>query len=167
MTDREDVIGYASTAMEKEFRAFPAVKREREQASTVTILADKDSVPAELDALAATPDGSLVLLELKHSQSSSAELTQAPLQLLQYIWEWHTALPTLLPQLGNLLAARSAAGLIPAMESLNGRLSAAIVIDDGSISKIVEQRLLSVLKVVNNYLPVGVEPIQLVRISVR
>jgi hypothetical protein len=165
--DREAVIGYASTPMQKAFRAFPAVKRAREQASTVTILADKDSVPAELDALAATPDGSLVLLELKHSQSSSAELTQAPLQLLQYIWEWHTALPTLLPQLGDLLAARRVVGLIPAMESLNGRLSAAIVIDDGSTSQIVEERLLSVLKIANDYLPGGVEPIQLVRISVR
>ena len=133
----------------------------------VTVLAEKDYLPAELDALAATPDGRLVLLELKHSQSSSAELTQAPLQLLQYIWEWHTALPTLLPQLGDLLAARRVVGLIPAMESLNGRLSAAIVIDDGSTSQIVEERLLSVLKIANDYLPGGVEPIQLVRISVR
>jgi hypothetical protein len=76
-------------------------------------------------------------------------------------------LPTLLPQLGDLLAARRVVGLIPAMESLNGRLSAAIVIDDGSTSQIVEERLLSVLKIANDYLPGGVEPIQLVRISVR
>lgn len=163
--DREAVIGYASTSLQKASRSFPAVARAREHASAVTVLAEKDCVPAELDALAVTADGTLVLLELKHSQARSVALTQTPLQLLQYVWEWHTALPTLLPQLGNLLTARVAVGLTPPLGNLSGRLSAAIMIDDGLISKEVAERLATVLQIANGYLPGGVDPIQVVRIS--
>ena len=88
-------------------------------------------------------------------------------QFLQYILEWHTALPTLLPQLGNLLTARVAVGLNPSLGKLSGRLSAAIVIDDGSISKEVAERFASVLQIANSYLPSGVNPIQVVLISGR
>lgn len=163
--DREAVIGYASTSLQKAFRSFPAVTRAREHASKITVVAENTSVPAELDALAATADGTLVLLELKHSKATAAALTQTPLQLLQYVWEWHTALPTLLQQLRNLHSARVAVGLTPPTGTLSGRLSAAIVIDDGPISKEVEQRFSTVLQIANQYLPSGVDPIQVIPVS--
>jgi hypothetical protein len=50
---------------------------------------------------------------------------------------------------------------------LNGRLAAAIGIDDGPISEEITRRLNAALQIANRYLPAGVAPIEVVRISLK
>ena len=67
----------------------------------------------ELDQLAVDPVGRLVLLELKDGSKNDAEVYYSPLQLLQYIWEWHTALEAVRGDLQSVIDARVAVKLTP------------------------------------------------------
>ena len=121
---------------------------------------------SELDQLAISPDGQLVLVELKDAErGKEREVYYSPFQLLQYVWEWHEALrnnaPQLLAQVQSLLDSRVALGLVgtPATH-LTGDIRAAVCFGRDGRSDEVRQRYSLVLDVCNRHLPEGVEPIE-------
>jgi len=109
---RSDVFGFGAIAYEllSGRKAFPA--EDPEELKTEILESDPQpltEVPRGVASilsrcLAKRPEDrwqrmSSVLIELKHSQASSASVYYAPLQLLQYVHEWSAALPALLADL--------------------------------------------------------------------
>ena len=113
----------------------------------------------ELDQIAVDPQGRLVIVELK--DASASDIYYAPLQLLQYAWEWHNALGTVRGSLQSLIDARVALGLTPAnVPRITGGIRVAIGFGGDDRSEEVRHRYERVLAVVNAHLPSRVPPIE-------
>ena len=122
---------------------------------------DLSGVGNKLDRLAVDPEGHLVLLELKNAGAGPASVFYSPYQLLHYVWEWHSALETVRPQLQDLIDARVALGLTPAgVPKLTGMVRPALGFGPDRRSAEVKRRYAEVLRVVNQYLPPEVSPIE-------
>ena len=115
----------------------------------------------ELDQLAIDPVGRLVLLELKDGAKSDAEVYYSPLQLLQYIWEWHTALEAVRGDLQAVIDARVAVKLTPRyVPQFTGRIRPAVGFGLDTPNGDTKLYYEEVLGVVNQHLPDGVKPIE-------
>lgn len=160
--DREAVVGYPSTELQAAFREFKAVRAAHTEALAQGFALPKErGAAAELDQLAVTEDGALVLVELKHSQANAAALAGAPIQLLQYLWEWHAALPSLAPSIERLIEARRAVGLPAPAVQLSGRLCGVIGFDADKPSPEVQRRMDVILTIANRHRPPGVPEIEI------
>ena len=124
----------------------------------------KDKVGAELDQLGVDESGRLVLLELKDADASG--VYYAPLQLLQYIWEWHLALSAppagrIRDNFNGMISARMSAGITPlGTPSLRVGLRPAIGFGADTRSPEICRRFALVLGIVNKHLPPGVPPVE-------
>ncbi len=113
----------------------------------------------EIDQIAVDQEGRLVIVELK--DTSASNIYYAPLQLLQYVWEWHNALDTARGSLQRLIDVRVALGLTPAhVPRLTCGLRAAIGFGEDERSERVRHRYERVLAVVNAHLPSSVPPLE-------
>ena len=114
-----------------------------------------------LDQLAVDPQGRLVLLELKDGSKSNAEVYYSSLQLLQYVWEWHTSLESVRSDLQAVINARQAVGLTSCdVPPLTGGIRAAVGFGLHTPRNETKRNYGKVLEVVNRHLPIGVEPIE-------
>jgi hypothetical protein len=162
--DREAVLGRPSSAARTLALDAPSVRAAHEAVDALAGTGGwrRPATPKganELDQLAVDPEGRLVLVELKDARSS--EVVTAPLQALRYAWEWHEALPTVLPSLRALLAARRRVGLVPdETPGLTGELRTVVAWADGGPSAEVHRRMLAVKQVVDGHLPVGVTEVE-------
>ena len=152
--DREAVLGNAS-------RAFSGVEAAYTKLTAISS-GHQWMTPSksgeEVDQLAIDPKGRLVLIELKGEKSSADYYT--PFQLLQYVWEWHSALEAVRAGLQALIDARVAVGLTPAVPRLTGGIRAAVGFGRDTRSERVKRRYGVVLNIVNQHLPPGVDPIE-------
>ena len=160
--DREAVLAYTSTAERNEGRRFEQVVRARERIERLRQSRGWAQVPrqgGEADQLAVDTDGSLVIIELKDASKSG--VYYAPLQLLQYVWEWHEAFTAVRQQLQGLLDARVDLGLTPsAIPRIGHRIRALVGLGEDRRSPKVSRRYAAVLDVVNTHLPPGVRKIE-------
>ena len=115
----------------------------------------------ELDQIAVDKNGRLVLIELKDAKKRNSEVYYAPFQLLQYLWEWHSALEAVRCDLQAIIDARVAVGLAPPdAPILTGGMRASVGFSADSRSAEVRRRYGKVLEVVNRHLPDGMGPIE-------
>ena len=160
--DKEAFLRYASKEDAVEFRKFAKVDEayaELESIAESRHWAQPKKPGCKLDQLAIDPEGRLVIVELKDASASS--VYYAPLQLLQYVWEWDSALKLVQGQLQALIDARRGLRLTPtSVPSITGGIRAAIGFGTDSRSKKVKCRSAVVLNVVNKYLPPGVSLIE-------
>lgn len=170
--DRDAVLAYESETKKEEALEFKKVDEAYVQLGA--IVASKRKLPSrkdhwaklskkkksnEIDQIAVDPEGRLVIVELK--DASASDVYYAPLQLLQYVWEWHNALGTVRSSLQRLLDARVALGLTSAnVPRITGGIRAAIGFGEDDRSEEVRHRYERVLAVVNAHLPSGVSPIE-------
>ena len=114
--DREAVLNYESTEHRVESKNFPkvdsafdAIRREAEHPRAQGGSWQELKLGArKVDQLAIDPEGRLVLLELKNARAKDSRVYYVPFQLLQYVWEWHSAVDAVRSELQDLLDARSA-----------------------------------------------------------
>lgn len=157
--DREAVIGYPDGTARGSGRQFEAVKEARRAVAALAAEAGWAALPegkvaAELDQLAVDPLGRLVLIELKDSAASAASVYYAPLQLLQYIHEWSSALSELREGLNRLLHARMDLRLTArAAPPLLSGLRPVIAFGADRRGAEVRRRFEAVRAVVNRHLP--------------
>lgn len=162
--DREAVLGRASTAARASALDAPAVRGAYEAVDALAAAGGwhRPAAPKganELDQLAVDRQGRLVLVELKDARAS--EVVTAPLQALRYAWEWHEALPSVLPSLRALLTSRRRLHLVPeGTPELSGELRAIVGWADGSPSVEVHRRMLAVKQVVDAHLPPGIVEVE-------
>ena len=159
--DREAMLSYESTMDRDESRNFDQVDKARDKLIDET---QRDSRPwaclpkrlgGKLDQIAVDFRGNLVLVELKPAGASS--VYYAPLQLLQYVWEWHSALGAVRNSLQELLNTCVALGLTPdCAPRITGGIRAAVGFGIDCRSKEVKRRYDIVSNVVNAHLPPGV-----------
>ena len=131
----------------------------------------------ELDQLAVDINGNLMLIEFKDANGGQpGPLYYSPMQLLQYIHEWHTAFskrPQIMVELQELLNARKELflcsrkklGTMPiqvpdSTPRLSGGLRAAICFGHDGRSDEVKDRYKKVLTVANKFLPPEFPPIE-------
>ena len=132
--DREAVLGYSTKLESNKARKFRSVDRARLELVAIAEH-QQDSMEQnetwampgvagrEVDQLAVDAEGRLVLIELKSSSATPSAVYYSPFQLLQYIWEWHSALPSVLVQLQQLIDARAEFGLtVGSISRLSGGL---------------------------------------------
>ena len=163
--DREAVLAYKNERDRRQSREFSEVKNARDilnkQAQSWAKL---PRTGGELDQIAVDPEGRLVLIELKDTSSTSDKVYYAPFQLLQYVWEWHSALenrPELQGQLQALIDARVKCGLTSHQApQLAGGIRAAVGFGRDTRSIEVKRRYNKVLDVVNCHLPSGIDAIE-------
>lgn len=172
--DREAVLNYRNEQEAEEGRKFPQVESARSLLSTIAVArpgrgGKQWQEPAsgggsELDQLAVDDEGNLVLIEFKHAarDGSPAQIYYAPLQFLQYVYEWRRALGWLSVwrDLQNLIDARQRLGLTPQLPKLRGGIRAAICFGSDERSEEVKRRFYEALGIVNAHLPQGVRPIE-------
>ena len=160
--DREAVLSYASTAERNEERKFEQVVRARERIEGLRQSRGWARLPrrgGEADQLAVDTDGALVIIELKDASKSG--VYYAPLQLLQYVWEWHEAFAAVRQQLQRLVDARVKLGLTPAaVPRIGHRIRALVGFGDDRRSREVKCRYAAVLDAVNAHLPPGVNKME-------
>lgn len=162
--DREAQITYASREEQRLLREAPAVAAA--SAEVQALAAGWAPVPppnraAKLDRLAVDPEGRLVLVELK-DPAESAGLYYAPLQLLQYVWEWHRALGSLREGLEALRLARVELGLSPGeIPAISAGIRPVLAWGEGRPRAEVGRRLQQVLAVANRHRPEGVLEMEL------
>ena len=170
--DRDAVLPYESEVVKAKAMEFKEVEEAYVQLGA--IVASRRKLPSrqdhwaelpkmkksnEIDQIAVDPQGRLVIVELK--DASASKVYYAPFQLLQYVWEWHSALDAVRDSLQRLLDAHVALGLTPASVPRNtGGIRAAIGFCDDVRSEKVKHRYERVLGVVNAHLPPGVSPIE-------
>ena len=170
--DREAVLEYRTKQESSEARKLPTVDHARSKLEAIAESqqgfsreSDGWAMPGgpgrEVDQLAVDAEGRLVLIELKSASATPSAVYYAPFQLLQYIWEWHHALPLVVAQLQKLIDARAELGLshVPG-HRLTGDLRAAVCFDRDIGSEQVKARYDRVLEVVNGHLPEGVPKIE-------
>ena len=160
--DKEAALSYPSEE-ERERQlceAFsPWVDEARSELSALASRSHWKELPSpkkrlELDQIAVDPSGNLVLLEIKDSSVSSAEVYYAPFQLLHNVCEWHLALEAVRGSLQQLLDARVELGLTPGdLSPLSGGIRAAVGFGDDDRSDEVRRRYAEVLGIVNEHLP--------------
>ncbi len=163
--DREAMLSYESKTDSDESRKFDQVDEARARLVDET---QRDSrswaclpkrIGVKLDQIAVDFRGNLVLVELKPTVASS--VYYAPLQLLQYVWEWHSALDVVRSSLQELLNTRVALGLTPACAPrITGGIRAAIGFGSDNRSKEIRRRYEIVSIVVNAHLPPGVRQVE-------
>ena len=170
--DRDAVLAYESET--EKAKAMECQKVDEAYVQLGAIVASKRKLPSrkdhwamlpqrkksnEIDQIAVDPQGRLVIVELK--DASASDVYYAPLQLLQYVWEWHNALGAVRDSLQRLLDARVALGLTPVnVPRITGGVRAAIGLGDDDRNEEVKRRYERVLAVVNTHLPSGVPPIE-------
>ena len=164
--DREAVLKYESTEHRredaKEFAklesAIDAIKSKARQHNWPK----PNRGAREVDQLAIDPNGCLVLIELKDASAKAADkVYYAPLQLLQYVWEWHNALEMVRDDLQKLIEARVAVGLTPPkVPTLTGGIRAAVGFGPDCRTPEVKCRYNTVLKIVSQHLPPGMAAIE-------
>ncbi len=156
--DKEAFLKYSSKEDAAEFRKFAKVDEayaELESIAENHHWAHLKKPGCKLDQLAIDPEGRLVIVELKDASASG--VYYAPFQLLQYVWEWDSALKLVQGQLQALIDARKGLGLTPSsVPPITGGIRAAIGFGTDSRSKKVKCRYAMVLDVINKYLPPGV-----------
>ncbi len=160
--DREAVLEYASQAHRAEATAFPEIEAALGKLTGI-VRAHRWAAPKsggrELDQLAIDQDERLVLIELKGDKSSADYYT--PFQLLQYVWEWYSALDAVRGNLQTLIDARVAVGLTPPdVSRLTSGIRAAIGLGYDTRTPEVKRRYGVVLNIVNQHLPPDVDPIE-------
>ena len=116
----------------------------------------------KLDQIAVDPAGNLVLLEVKDAAAgASAEVYYAPLQVLQNLWEWHSALDAVRGSVQKLLDVRTELGMARAgAPQITGGVRAAVGFGDDVRSREVRRRYEEVLRIANAHLPGGVPAIE-------
>lgn len=163
--DREAVLGYASEDDAAQARKFTKVDRAHADLQSVARTQNwaRPKVPGhELDQLAVDSTGNLVLVEIKDASASrKSEVYYAPFQLLQYVWEWYSALDAVRNSLQKLLDARMVLGLTSAhAPRLTGGIRAAVGFGADDRSDEVKRCYDKVLDIVNKYLPPGVPSVE-------
>lgn len=159
--DREAVLKYKPEKDGMEAKKFDQVDKAHAELKNIAesqdwaILPDKGNKRNEIDQLAVDLKGRLVIVELKDASASG--VYYAPFQLLQYVWEWDSALKLVQGQLQALIDARKGLGLTPcSVPPITGGIRAAIGFGTDSRSKKVKRRYAVVLDVINKYLPPGI-----------
>lgn len=170
--DREAVLTYRSRAESATARQFDSVDSAR--AELEAIVKDRRNSPRsrdrwtklpgsgrEVDQVAIDSEGRLALLEFKDASAGPSSVYYTPLQLLQYVWEWHAALESVRDQLQDLIDARVKLGLTPGpAPRLDGGIRAAVCFGRDTRSAEVKRRYDRVMEVVNRHLPCDVPPIE-------
>ena len=117
----------------------------------------KGKTRLKIDQLAVDSAGNLVLLEIKDASGSASEVYYAPFQLLQNVWEWQRALPSVRDSVQELLDARVELGLTPGgVPRITGGFRAAVGFGADERNEEVRSRYSEVLRIVNALLPPGV-----------
>ena len=109
----------------------------------------------EVDQLAIDREGRLAVIELKDAAAAAQNAYYAPLQLLQYVWEWHEALAVedVLTGVQALIDARVELGLTPrSVPRLTGGIRPVVGFGPDRRSDEVKRRYRDVLEVVNRHL---------------
>ena len=162
--DREAVLGYPSPGPRLDAEASGQLDSARKELRSLAAREGWGDVPEvgnKLDRLTVDPEGHLVLLELKNAGAGPASVFYSPYQLLHYVWEWHSALETVRPQLQDLIDARVELGLTPAgVPKLTGGIRPAMGFGADRRSAEVKRRYGEVLQIVNQHLPPEVSPIE-------
>ena len=160
--DREAVLEYPSTSERDRSRCFDAVARARERVETLRVSQGWAKLPergGEVDQLAVDSDGRLVVIELKHASASG--VYYAPLQLLQYVWEWHDAFETTRNSVQELLDARVELRLTPTdVARIGSRIRPIVGFGVDKPPKEAKQRYAKILTLVNQHLPPGADPVE-------
>ena len=165
--DREVRLKYRSKEHWQKAKEFDGVKeayRELCEKADRGGWAKPTKTASKLDQLAVSPDGRLVLVELKDAEKGQPkEIFYSPFQLLQYVWEWHGALAnnaSLLKQVQSLLDVRVELGLTVPAATIARCIRAAVCFGRDGRSDEVKRRYGSVLKICNSHLPDGVPHIE-------
>ena len=160
--DREAVLGYSSTGERKRARSPEIVAQARARVETLRVTNGWAKLPrrgGEVDQLAIDACGRLLVIELKHTSASG--VYYAPLQLLQYVWEWHNAFETVRPSVQGLLDARVALRLTtPDVSRIGNRIRPVVGFGADERSHEVARRYARVLAVVNEHLPPRADPVE-------
>ena len=170
--DREAVLEYKTKQESSKAREFLSVDQARSDLEAIAESQQKSSGQSEawampgvagreVDQLAVDSEGRLVLIELKSASATPSAIYYSPFQLLQYVWEWHHALQSVVVQLQELIDARETLGMThTSIPRLTGGLRAAVCFDREIGSEQVKARYDSVLEIVNGYLPEDVPKIE-------
>ena len=162
--DREAVLAYESREHREAVKQFPEVQAAREVIEAQARQRGwkkPQGRPRKTDQLALDSDGRLVLLELKEASTNDDKVYYAPLQLLEYVWEWHAGLKAVRADLQKLIDARVAVGLTPPTSvRLMGCIRAAVGFGADLRTPEVKRRYEVVLDVANAHLPPGVAGIE-------
>jgi hypothetical protein len=168
--DREARLKYKSTKHREQYKVFPKVEAALDELTRnydrQKMIGETWSEPEakgnKVDQLAVDTEGRLVLLELKDaSKRNTKEVYYSPFQLLQYVWEWYTALEAVRNDLQAIIDARVKVGLTPRnIPKLTGGIRAAIGFGLDSRTPEVKRRYRMVVNVANKHLPDDVGPIE-------
>lgn len=162
--DREAVLAYPSPGPQPDPEDSGQMDQARKELRSLAAREGWEEVKEvgnKLDRLAVDPEGRLVLLELKNAGAGSASVFYSPYQLLHYVWEWHSALESVRPQLQALIDARVELGLTPQpVPMLTGGIRPAMGFGADRRSAEVKRRYAEVLRIVNQHLPPEVPPIE-------
>ena len=167
--DREAVLDYENMAYRDQSRKFSEVEYVRAELKNMAAAYGWETpslkVGSKLDQLAVDSDGRLALIECKDASKGAAKMYYAPLQLLQYVWEWHTVLEGVRGQLQELIDVRMELRLpleLPPRSAtrLTGGIRAAVCFGPDKRSAEVKSRARIVLDVVNRNLPPSVPVIE-------
>lgn len=154
--DREGVLG-GPHAMGRD---LPQVQTTLAQLDDLARSNDWDTPETKgnvIDRLAVDERGRLVILELKDGSKSNSDVYYSPFQLLQYVWEWYSALETVRSGLQAVIDARKEVGLTSSdVPTLTGGIRAAIGFGFDTPRSDTKLRYEKVLEVVNRHLPDGV-----------
>ena len=141
--DREAELEYESIEHRTEAMKFPQV----EAAFDIIQVESRqrgwkapETGARKVDQLAVDPSGQLTLIELKNASAGGKDkVYYAPFQLLQYIWEWHSALESVRLGLQDLIDVRMELGLtLPDVPRLTEGIRA--VVSFGHDTRSVEGR---------------------------
>ena len=162
--DREAVLDYRPADASGTARAFEQVERARAELKDIARCQGWAMPPdscREIDHLAVDPEGRLVLAELKDATRGSSSVYYTPFQLLQYVWEWHSALESVRSGLQDLINARVALGLtLGPVPQLTGGVRPVVCLGRDGRSDEVRDRYDRVLEVANRHLPPSVTAIE-------
>ena len=176
--DKEVALSYQSVAERRRHLAAvfqESVEAAREELTAIAVRRrslprrrDRWALPPapkdrlKLDQIAVDPAGNLVLLEVKDAVSGkSSEVYYAPFQLLQNVWEWHSAFAAVRGAVQELHDVRAGLGMIRAgAPRLTGAIRAAVGLGDDGRSQEVRGRYAEVAGIVNAHLPRGVLAIE-------
>ena len=167
--DREGRLGFKSASHRREFNGFPMVQRAYAELDNLCNYPAKggerwarpEIKGSEVDQLAIDTEGRLVLIELKDASKPNREVYYSPFQLLQYVWEWHTALDVVRDDLQCVLDARASAGLVPPGSHLVAAgVRACVGFGRDQRTAKGRSRYEQVLAIANSCLPEGVGPIE-------
>ena len=164
--DREAVLAYESAEHRERMKTFPEVKAALKSIQA-TAWQRRWKEPElgykarKVDQIAVDPKGRLVLIELKDAKTNDYKVFYAPIQLLQYVWEWHRALEGVRADLQELIDARVGVGLTPVgiVRPTSG-LRAFVGFGADKRTDEVRHRYGMVLDIVNRHLPPHVPPIE-------